>query len=41
MPDFIEKAIILDVLQQAEYTLQGQFVNSSNYTFFLDLRAPW
>jgi hypothetical protein len=41
MPDFIEKEIILDVLQQAECTLQGQFVNGSNYTFFLDLKAPW
>jgi hypothetical protein len=41
MPEFIEKEIILDTLQQAECTLQGQFVNGSNYTFFLDLKAPW
>lgn len=41
MPEFIESEIILDVLQQADCTLQGQFVNGSNYTFFLDLKAPW
>ncbi|MEI8131078.1 MAG: hypothetical protein WCG34_01505, partial [Leptolinea sp.] len=41
MPEIIEKEIILDILQQAECTLQGQFVNGSNYTFFLDLKAPW
>jgi uncharacterized repeat protein (TIGR03843 family) len=41
MPDSIQKDIILDVLQQADCNLQGQFVNGSNYTFFLDLNAPW
>jgi len=41
MPQIIEKEIILEVLQHAECTLQGQFINGSNYTFFLDLKVPW
>jgi uncharacterized repeat protein (TIGR03843 family) len=37
----IDKLTLLETLQTAECALQGQFVNGSNYTFFLELSSPW
>jgi hypothetical protein len=40
MPPFIDTVKILNTLQSAPCSLAGQFVNSSNYTFFITLTTP-
>jgi hypothetical protein len=40
MLSIIEKESLLDILSAAPCSLAGQFVNSSNYTFFITLDSP-
>jgi hypothetical protein len=40
MQPLFEKDKVLEILQSAPCTLAGQFINSSNYTFYVSLAAP-